>query len=309
MNSYTIFENSFFGMGRGLLFQHPSYFRLHSGDNGIYFELCSQSETVACAHFTPVDDQGTWRSPARGTFAGISFSEDLKYKDLLAFYKAIEATLKSRGATRLEILPPPQAHGASGFANQIYLLRSVGFQITQCDLNHSLQVDNRNLSERMTYGNVKRLRKCQRDGLLARQLQMADLPKVYETLRLNRASKGHEMSMTLKQIEKMAETFPHDVFLFGCQHEDHLAAASLCLRLSPTVLYVFYWGDRPEYASYSPVVAVADAIYRFCQGEGFSILDVGTSTIDRVPNLGLVDFKRGLGFEESIKVRMQTTLL
>ena len=160
----------------------------------------------------------------------------------------------------------------------------------------------------MTYGNLKRLRKCGRDGLVAEPLQMSALAQVYETLDVNRASMGNSLSMTMAQLQAMVDTFPKDIILFGCPHGDHLAAAALCLRLSSTVLYVFYWGDRPGYTTYSPVVAVADAIYGYCQKLGFRILDVGTSTFDREPNFGLLEFKRGLGFTESLKLRMRKLL-
>ena len=106
----------------------------------------------------------------------------------------------------------------------------------------------------------------------------------------------------------MAQQLPEAFVLFGCRDGEQLAAAALCLRLSTEVLYVFYWGDRPGYAAQSPVVAVADAIYGYCRSHAIRLLDVGTSTVDREPNIGLIQFKRGLGFSESLKVRMGRSL-
>lgn len=308
MSEYVLVENEFIGSERLTLFQQPTFFRLHVQRGAAYFELSHKGKSQACIHFTEMDAEGTWRSPARGTFAGLGFAPDLKYAQLLSFFQGVESALRSRGARRLEVLPAPQAHDASAFAQQTYLLRSCGFDTTQCDLNHSLEIDARSFLERVSYGNVKRFRKCQRDGLIAKQLPASELPQVYETLAINRASKGHSVSMTLSEIQTMVDTFPEDLCLFGCPHGDHLAAAAVCLRLSPYVLYVLYWGDRPEYASHSSVVTVADAIYRYGQSQGIKILDVGTSTLDSTPNLGLIEFKRGLGFSESLKVRMRKVL-
>lgn len=308
MSDYTLLENAFIGSNRDELFQQPAFFRLHAESGGAYFELCRKDRAAALIHFTPVDGKDTWRSPARGTFAGLSFEADLKSRELFAFFEGVESALRAKGAKNLEVLPAPQAHNATLFAQQVYLLRLFGFEIVQCDLNQSLDIDSRSLSERMSYGNLKRLRKCNREGLVARQLPQSDLSQVYETLAINRASKGISMSMTLAQLQLMVETLPKNVILFGCSDGDHLAAAALCLRVSPAVLYVFYWGDRPDYASQSPVVAVADAIYHYGREQGYKILDVGTSTIDRMPNFGLLEFKRGLGFSESLKVRMRKML-
>ena len=308
MNDFTFVENGFVGSDNFVLFQNPAFFSLHAQPGASYFELCHKGRTKANIHFTPVDGDNTWRSPARGTFAGLSFVEDLKFTELFSFLKNVEFSLRCKGAKVLEVLPAPQAHDVIAFARQIYLLRAFGFETTRCDLNQSLEIDARSLSERMSYGNLKRLRKCERDGLIAKQLPLSDLPLVYETLVINRASKGNSLSMSLAQLQQMVYAFPEDVVLFGCPHGQNLASAALCLRISSDVLYVFYWGDRPDYATHSPVVAVADAIYRYGQEQDFKILDVGTSTVDREPNFGLIEFKSGLGFSESLKLIMQKTL-
>lgn len=307
MADYRLHDNAFVGGGPGSLFQQAGFFRLHAGGQGRFFEWAQGDRVEATLHFTPVGE-GLWRSPARGTFAGLAFDAGLRSEELFAFYDAVESVLRAEGARRLEVLPAPMAHDPAAFANQLYLLRARGYEMSHCDLNQSLEVDARGLSERMTYGNQKRLRKCQREGLVAGPLPPSALAEVYDTLAANRASKGHAMSMTLAQLQTMVDTFPEAVVLFGSRDGERLAASALCLRLSPAVLYVFYWGDQPGYASLSPVVSVADAIYAYCQAQGLRQLDVGTSTVDRDPNFGLIQFKRGLGFTESLKVRMSKTL-
>lgn len=307
MAEYRLLDNVFAGAGLGSLFQEAAFFRLHCAEQGRYFEWAEGGRVVASVHFTPTAE-GLWRSPARGTFAGFAFQSDLRTENLFAFYDAVETTLKDQGSKRLEVLPAPMAHNPTSFANELYLLRARGYKMTHCDLNHSLTVDARSLSDRMTYGNQKRLRKCQREGLEAVQLPLSALPDVYEALAVNRESNGHTMSMTVAQLQTMAVTFPDAIVLFGIEDGDHLAASAVCLWLSSTVLYVLYWGDRPGYSSLSPVVSLANAIYAYCQAQGAELLDVGTSTVDLDPNFGLIQFKRGLGFTESLKIRMLKNL-
>lgn len=305
MAEYRLLENTFAGDSAdrplGGLFHTPAFFNLHSAGTGTFFEWEQNGKVVASVHFTPGAD-GLWRSPARGTFAGFACAPGLRLESLSAFEATVQARLIALGAARIEILPAPMAHDPVAFSNQLYLLRARGFELARCDLNHSLPIDARSLVERMSYGNVKRLRKCEREGLICEQLPLSALVTVYETLEANRAGNGHAMSMTLAQLQTMADTFPEAMLLFGTRDGDRLAAAGLCLNLGMGVLYVFYWGDRPGYASLSPVVGVADAIYRLGQQQGLRLLDVGTSTVDREPNHGLIEFKRGLGFDESLKV-------
>jgi hypothetical protein len=308
VSAFELLENEFVTRNDTVLFQRPKFFHLHAKDGDSYFELGCNGSAKARIHFSHVDGAGAWRSPARGTFAGLSFDDDLKFSELCFFFDKVESLLRSRGVKSLEILPPPQAHGGTAFAQQVYLLRSFGFKIIRCDLNQSLEIDKRSFVERISYGNVKRLRKCEREGLIAHRLPLSELPAVYETLSINRASKGHALSMTLDQLGAMVAAFPEDVILFGCPHGDSLAAAAVCLQLSSSVLYVFYWGDRPGYSTHSPVVAIADEIFRYGQEQGFVMIDAGTSTLDSDANFGLLEFKRGLGFTESLKVVMRKIL-
>jgi hypothetical protein len=308
MNTYALLKNAYLGSGLGSLFHGATFFRLHSGERGQYFEWASTAKVAATVHFTPVGDGGLWRSPARGTFAGFASESGLRIESLFAFYDAVEASLRCEGAKRMEVLLAPIAHDPIAYSNQLYLLRSRGFEINQCDLNHSLEIDSRSLSDRMSYGNRKRLRKCQREGLVGERLPLSSLSSVYETLLANRESKGYVMSMTLPELQIMVDTFPSAITLFGCRDGTSLAAAGMCIRLSSAVLYVFYWGDQPGYESLSPVVSVAEAIYAYALEQQVKLLDIGASTLDRDPNFGLIEFKRGLGFTESLKVRLCKSL-
>jgi hypothetical protein len=303
MADYRLIENGFVGNNLGTLFHSPNFFLMHSKEQGSYFEWVSENRVVATVNFTEIES-GVWRSPARGTFSGYAFDSDLDIESLFDFHQAVCTQLKLKGAKSIELLLSPMAHDYTITSNQFYMLKSDGFEIAQCNLNHSVLVDNELLSEKMSYGNRKRLKKCLREGLLAEKLPTTELSQVYETLDANRKANGHHMSMTLDQLEEMINAFPDRVVLFGIRDNKTYAAAALCLRLSDKILYVFYWGDRPGYSAYSPVVAIADVIYSFCYAEGIKIMDIGTSTLGDEPNHGLIRFKRGLGFKESLKLNM-----
>jgi len=307
MAESELLENRCAEQTLGNLFHSAAFHQLHADGEGLFFEWAVAGQVQASVHFTAVAP-GHWKSPARGTFAGYAWREGLALESLLTFHDAVMARLAALGARKVDILTAPMAYDPQAFSLQTYLLRSRGFQVSRCDLNQSLVVDGRPLVERMSYGNVKRLRKCEREGLVARALPMGALPAVVDTLAANRAAKGHTLSMTLAGLQQMVNTFPGAVQLFGCQAGGEQAAAALCLRLSADVLYVFYWGDRPGYAQLSPVVALADAIHAHCRADGATQMDVGTSTIDTDPNFGLLQFKRGLGFTESLKLQFSKDL-
>jgi len=301
MSDYRLAKNEFVEPTPDDLFQHRKFFELHAGGTGFYFEWLKEGRSAARVHFTQIEP-AVWRSPARGTYGGYHYAAELGLADLGAFCSEVEAALAKSGASKLEIVLAPAAHDQAAFANVTYLLLSSGWRIDRVDLNHSIEIDDRSLSERMSYGNRKRVRKAMREGLRADQLSLDSLPEVYRTLEINRAAKGYELSMTLPQLGQMAEMFPDRMLLFGLPDQGELAAAAVCLRVTTDVLYVFYWGDLPGYSKLSPVALLASRIYDFCGEAGIRILDVGTSTVGREPNDGLIHFKRGLGFSESLKL-------
>lgn len=308
MSTYTLAINAFKTAGNESLFHGPAFFALHDNGTGLYYEwLDDAGAPVARIHFTETA-KNYWRSPARGTFAGFDFKTGLDLEALFQFLDAYEADLKARGAQTIEILLPPAAHNPEAFSLTFYLLHARQYETARCDLNYSLNVDTTPLFGRISYGNQKRIKKCRREGFTSAELPLSDLPKVYETLAVNRASKGNALSMSLEQLQAMAQALPGTLVLFGAQSGDVLAASAICLRLSPNILYVFYWGDRPEFQSHSPIVLLAETIYAYCQANDIRILDAGTSTIGDEPNFGLIQFKRNMGFTESLKVTARKTL-
>ena len=293
----------------GGLFHTEGFHRLHAAGRGSFLKWQVGDTVVASIHLTEIDT-GHWRSPARGTFAGFATAPHLKLAELAAFQAAVEEHLRRRGARMIELLLPPMAHSPAALAAQIHALHAAGFAISRCDLNQSLLVDSEPLVNRMSPGNRKRLAKCARDAYRCERVDLAELPEVYQVIADNRTAKGHAMSMTLVQLEQMNVACPDRLHLFACRagSDDGLVAAAVCLLVEPELLYVFYWGDRPGHAGHSPVVTVADAIYRHCQALGIRLLDVGVSTVDREANHGLLDFKHGLGFVDSLKLTMSKRL-
>jgi len=124
-------------------------------------------------------------------------------QSIFNFHSAVCKRLKDLAADEVEILLSPEFHDPIAFSKQFYVLHSSGFKITECNLSYSILVDKNPLIDRMAYGNQKRFRKCEKAQLISKRLSSNSLSDVYSLLRENRESKGHQMSMTLKQLEEM----------------------------------------------------------------------------------------------------------
>lgn len=286
------------------LFNSPEFFRLHASQEGNYFQWLIKGKVLITLHLTEISE-GAYRSPARGTFGGLSIAADVPPHELVEFMNSVQAHLRERGIRTLEILLAPMQHDSVVCSMQYFVLRSLAFRETQVDLNYAMAVDGQAFVQRINYANRKRLKKCHREGFEAKLAGADRLTEVYAVIAENRASKGYPMTMSEPQVREMQMAFPDALELFTCELSGQLVASAVCLRLRSDVLYVFYWGDLPGYAQSSPVVILAEAIYLSCQSRGIAVLDVGTSTVDMQMNLGLINFKRGLGFQESLKFRLE----
>ena len=289
------------------LFNTEAFFRLHADGKGHYFQWLLDGHACITAHFTEVTP-GVFRSPARGTFGALSHIPGVALDDRQAFISEISTFLQARGGKVVQVVLPPLQHDPADISVQYFLFRADGFAESRVDLNYAQCVDDQPFVEKINYGKRQRLSKCRREGFEVSAVAAERLPDVYATIAENRASRGYPMTMGLEPLRQMQELFPDAVQLYACEHQGQIAAAAISLRLTPDVLYAFYWGDRPGYRQYSPVVLIVEYLYQSCQTRRVSLLDGGTSTVDLQPNFGLINFKRELGFSESLKFQLEKRL-
>lgn len=303
---HDIHFNSFLHAESNHLFNEPDFFELHADSpRDFYAQLTRRSDQAVCATIACYEsDNGTFTSPKRGTFGGLGLNRPLDRCTIERFLVAILNHVTHMGGRRLELKCPPISHDLALASVVANALMRHGGTLSGYDLNYDMRVDDRPYLERIEYSNVKRIRKCVRDGFVATELDLSRSQEAYKVISENRKRRGFPMSMTSEQLQMMADRFPGRLHYFATHPDEYrlrMIAAAICLRLTSSILYVFYWGDAADTQQYSPLTLLASRIYDFCQRNGFTILDVGTSTVKSEPNDGLIRFKRGLGFSESLK--------
>ncbi|SDQ16411.1 hypothetical protein SAMN05443245_0172 [Paraburkholderia fungorum] len=306
-DKYDIHVNHFHPATGNHLFNEPDYFRLHSGSpHDAYVQLIRRSDAkvYATVAFFELDD-GVMASPKRGTFGGLSLNHALEFEALDTFFSTLVTHLTREGARVVRVRCAPASHEPAVFASLLNLLLRHRFELTAHELNYDLHVDDSAFVERIDYGNAKRLRKATREGFIAENVGHERFDDVYRVIELSRARLGVRVSMSAAQLRQMIALFPDRMHLFAVFRDDtrsEMVAASVCIALTGSIFYVFYWGDIDGVSVFSPIVLLASAIYGFCQQGGYRVLDAGISTLDGEPNYGLIRFKRNLGFQESAKL-------
>lgn len=294
------------------LFNTRTFYKLHRAGTArsFYFMLRRRRSGAAlgAVHFHETDD-GHFLSPHRGSFGGFSLvrGADEPLATLERFVAAVASFLSTMGARRITVVLPPLAyhpHESSAWVN--VLLRS-GFSLTRHELSYAIEVAGA-FVDRIDYGNRKQLKKCARAGLVCNLLPRAEYEDAYGIISESRRKKGRVPSMTWSALREMCDRMPERIRCFGVRRDGLLIAAAVCLVVNSGVLYVFYWGEIAGVETLSPVTFLAQHVYEHCVGEQIALLDLGTSTVDGIPNRGLIRYKKHLGCTESLKLTLSRVL-
>jgi hypothetical protein len=309
-DNYAVLVNEFLPTPWTHLFNTPQFFEIHRTPHACYLQLVEQSsrEVLSTIHFAE-HSPGIFRSPRLGTFGSFDFKELPRVELVELFADETERILRERGATHITIVSPPFAH-LPELSHLVYLvLHNRGYLATPHSLNQSIRLDERPFSARVDADGRRRLIRARESGLEARRLSSpAELSAAYELILDNTRRKGYDLSMTWERVREMLETFGERIYGFGVSRGTEQAAASITIRVSPEVVYIFYWGDAAGFSGVSPIVLLAETIYDHARAEGARWLDIGTSTNEGSPNYGLIHFKRNLGCEASLKLAYSKTL-
>jgi len=310
---YEMSINTFHDTNGNHIFNESRYFLLHKNSNSdVYAQLLRSTDKKVFATISFYEaEPKIYSSPAKGTFGGVSCNNPVEINILEIFIKHLLNYMKLNGAIKINILLPPLIHNLPFNSIILNILIRLGFVIKNHELGYIMEVDKISFIEKISYGSQKKIKQCIRDGFLATQEKHINITKIYSVIKESRERLGIKVSLTLNELNQMISIFPDKFHLFSISKAanlDQTYAAAVCIALTDKILYVFYWGDINNKSTYSPIVLLAQYIYTFCQNNGFNYLDAGVSTLQGEPNYGLMQFKKNLGFMESIKIDLALDL-
>ncbi|MDE6317571.1 MAG: hypothetical protein K2L73_04145 [Muribaculaceae bacterium] len=125
-----------------------------------------------------------------------------------------------------------------------------------------------------------------------------DIARAYDTIRVNRSSKGYYLAMKLNDVIATSSVIPVDAFILSLGTDD--VASAIVYRIAPGVAHVVYWGDAPGYEQLRPMNILPYHIFRFYHALGYRIVNIGTSSTDGIPNHGLCNYKESIDCTTSI---------
>lgn len=202
---------------------------------------------------------------------------------------------KERLFLGVKIIIPPFFFNRNYSAKMVNCFYRAGFEVNNKELNYYFKTKNLNEDyyQMIWYNARKNLKISQSNSLLFSKISSEDGKIAYDTIAQNRKERGFPLRLTFEELEQTGRIIPIDYFIVK-QGVNKIGAA-IVFHLSKTVVRVVYWGDLTEYSKLKTMNFLSYNIFKHYKAIGVSIIDIGHSTEDSIPNQGLCEFKESIG--------------
>ena len=247
-------------------------------------------------------------TPVRAPFGSFLFSDSLSPLILYDFVEQCETHLKASGVKSVALTEPPLFYRKSGELLHTILLNRQ-FRVSRAELSSGIKIDKTVFEEKIEAWEKRKLKQAKEKGLQFRALPISEVENVYNFILSCRKQREQSLSMTLDELIHTVNRFKKSFFLFATYFQKELAAASIAIQVHPCILYNFYSGHLKKFDSISPIVPLIGGMYKFCESNKITLLDLGTSSINGRLNFSLLDFKLRVGAIPSMKLTFEKDLV
>lgn len=289
-----------------VLFNDPRYHDLHLPPGGSSVVICHLDGDRLVGTLGGVREGTSFTSGFSAPFGGIDLVRETETPaNICALVAGAVADLEAAGTQTIRIRCRPACHGAAEPAVRFALLNA-GFVVEEADLAFVLDLprsaDTWLAARKAPFRRALRHAEPERFELADAQ----DWERAFALLEANRAGKGRMLSISLGQVLAVRDAFPGAVRMAELRRDGSPVAAVLTYQASPAAELVVAWGDADHGLDWSPMPVLALRLVERAIGGGQQALDLGTSTLrapdgTRVPNDGLVQFKRTLGARAELR--------
>jgi hypothetical protein len=248
-------------------------------------------------------------SPFSAPFGGfLAISNDIKLYQIDSALAALTTWATEKKADGIRIVSPSFFYNHN-FLNKVYnCLYRAGFESSNIELNYQFPTHkfNENYQTNIWYNARKNLKRAFQANFTFEKLDHHNGKVAYDVIAQNRKERGFPLRMTWEQLLETTAIIPADFFIV--KKEEISVAAAVVFHVANQIVQVIYWGDLPLYAEFKTMNFLSFQVFQYYTQQGISIIDIGPSTEDSVPNNGLCEFKESIGCDISIKTEFYKKL-
>ena len=280
------------------IFNDPKFLKLHTHNYKKVFEyfLLDNKSKVYKGNVTfAIKKDNKVVSPIKGSFGGFDFSNEINFETKLKFIKSVLHNLYKQKPNSIEIILPPEIYNLENNSHQLSILHNEDFHIHNIEINQYILLEAYKNLNSIKSGNRNNVIKCSKKGFNLKRLKSKEYENAYKIILENMNRRNYKISMTWESLSSMMSTFPSNFINFGLFDKEVMIAASICIKISEDILYLFYWGENKNYSGLSLKSYISNKISEFCIENNFKIFDLGTSSNLSTPNIGLINYKKSIG--------------
>ncbi|SHJ12277.1 hypothetical protein SAMN05444280_11182 [Tangfeifania diversioriginum] len=209
---------------------------------------------------------------------------------------------KSKNLKAINLILPPPVYDENFISKQINCLFHKDFYILKIELNHIFFTrkfdDNyKNNLWRNGRNNLNKALKKHLNFHLCENLLEKRI--AYQVIKLNKQTKQLPLTMSWEEILMYTAIINTDFFI-AYNAKNFPIGAAIVFHVSQSVVQVAYWGDNLKYSHLRTMNYLAHKIFEYYHDD-FKIIDLGPSSENCTPNVGLCNFKESIGCDTTTK--------
>jgi hypothetical protein len=257
-------------------------------------------------------NEGIVKAPYSSPFAIIYIKNKYKVRDVCQFIKGLIECTKSLNCQKIEFTLAPEIYSPELINSLIPGFFSEGFTVRTIDINNYYDLTDYTSKEfyldNLIHSTRKSYKKALSYGLEFLEIQKEDFRVAYNVIKINREEMGYPLKISDLQMEDLINMNSLNCRCFIVKREDNIMASAIIFDVTDDISQVVYWGDISKYRKMSSMSILVTEIFSYYSEIEKKYLDIGPSSENGIINVGLADFKKSIGCNNNIKIKLDYEL-
>jgi len=293
------FEQELKKLNRVHVFNVPQFAILNNlWVDEIHFLLFKTNRTILA--LTLGERDGKLRSPFSAPYGGFAyFKANISISSLEESLKLLQDYARMCNCTQISITCPPTFY-AHSFLTKLSFCYNKLADKSVCDINYHFDLLDKNFEKKVDGEFRRDLKKGIKNKLtLIRCEKFEEKQLCYNIIDENHTRLGYPVRMGFDPLLKTAKIIVVDFLLLQNTKESY--AGAIVYWITKDIVQAILWGDDTNKRGEGSMHSLSVHLRKYYQQRGVGILDLGPSSVDGIPNIGLCKFKESLGCDVSLK--------
>jgi hypothetical protein len=296
-----------------VLFNDERYHRCNLRSNQRLFRYDHYAGGRLVGTLSGVVEEGLLDCGQGAPFGGVDFVRRREAAGaILDLLRAVVSRAPAEAIHEIRIRARPGYFGANETAVQFALL-NLGASVESCELSLGIETRRYRMPDEYMAALNDSSRNMVRQGLRAGMAfgaaeTEADWAACFDLLAETKRRLGVQLKISFDYLMRLRGVFGDRIAMRRLTHEGELAGAALVYRVADDWDYIAAWGDDLRHRTSRVMNLMAYHLVCTAIAERVSVLDIGISSVDGVPDDGLVQFKRSIGATTGLRLDFRLML-